>query len=139
MRSTASSTSPSWRTDDTATSTSACQRRTEVGARRVQPRQHRAADAVATQRERLVDGGHAEFGRAGGQGGAPDRHRAVAVPVGLDDGHHLGRPGVLTQQPHVVGDRVEVHHGLGGRGGGQRKLSRLHGHVTTADCPRTAS
>ncbi|MGY4653407.1 hypothetical protein ACVWWN_007203 [Mycobacterium sp. URHB0021] len=40
---------------------------------------------------------------------------AVAVPVGLDDHHHLGRSGVLTQQPHVVRDGVEVHHGLGGR------------------------
>ena len=50
----------------------------------------------------------------------PTARGAVAVTVGLDDGHHLRRTGVLTQQPHVVGDRVEVHHRLGGRGGGQR-------------------
>ena len=92
------------------------QRGGEVGAGRVQPGQHRGGDAVAAQRQRLVDGGDAEFGRAGGQRGAADLGGAVAVPVGLDDGHHLRRAGMLPQQPHVVGDRVEVHHRLGGRG-----------------------
>ena len=91
------------------------QRGGEVGARRVQPCQHRCGDAVAAQRQRLVDGGDAEFGGSGGQRGAGDRGGAVPVAVGLDDRHHLGRAGVLTQYAHVVGDGVEVHHRLGGR------------------------
>ncbi len=46
------------------------QRGREVGARGVQPRQHRGGDAVAAQRQRLVDGGDAEFGRPCGERGA---------------------------------------------------------------------
>ena len=89
------------------------QRGGEVGARRMQPGQHRRGDAVAAQRQRLVDGGDAEFGRARGQRGPGDLGGAVAVAVGLDDGHHLRRTGVLAQHPHVVRDRAEVHHRLG--------------------------
>ena len=49
------------------------QRGGEVGARRVQPCQHRRGDAVAAQRQRLVDGRDTEFGGSGGQRGAGDR------------------------------------------------------------------
>ena len=41
------------------------------------------------------------------------RSGAVAVPVGLYDGHDLRAAGVFAQHPHVVLDGTQVHHGLG--------------------------
>ena len=86
----------------------------EVGPRRVQPRQHGSCDAVAAERDRLVDGGNAEFRRAGGQGRAAGLRRSMAVPVGLDDSHHLRRTRMLAQHGHIVRHGVEVDNRLGG-------------------------
>ena len=59
----------------------------------VQPGQQPAADAGRAQREALGQLGHAEPGRAARERGPGARHQPVAVGVGLDDRHHLGRPG----------------------------------------------
>ena len=96
------------------------QRGREIGAGRVQPREDRRGDAVAPQRERLVNGRDPEFGRPGDQRGAGHAGGAVPVAVGLDHRHHPRGPGVIAQQPNVVGDRVEVDHGLGDDIGRQR-------------------
>ena len=79
----------------------------------MQPRQHGRGDAVAAQRQRLVDGRDAEFGRARRQRRPCDLGGAVAVAVGLDHGHHLRRARVFAQHADVVRDRAEVHHRLG--------------------------
>ena len=79
----------------------------------MQPGQHRRGDAIGTQRQRLVDGGHTQFSRARGQRRPGDPQRAVPIAVGLDDGHHLRIAGVLAQHPHVVRNGIQVHHGLG--------------------------
>ena len=65
------------------------QRGSEVGARRVQPGQHRRGDAFAAQHQRLLDGGDSDLGGARRECGAGDLGGAVAVAVGLDDRHHL--------------------------------------------------
>jgi len=36
----------------------------------------------------------------------------VAVPIGLDYGHHLGRPGMFAQHGYVVRDGAKVDDGL---------------------------
>jgi hypothetical protein len=101
----------------------------------MQPRQHGSGDAVAPQRDSLVDGGDAQLGRTRRQGGAPGLRRSVAVPVCLDDGHHLRRTRVLAKEGHVVRHGVKVDDGLGGRRR-RRRSHRLHGHVTATDSPR---
>ena len=79
----------------------------------MQPREHRRGDAVPAQRQRLVDGGDPELGGARRQRRPRDLGGAVSVAVGLDDGHHLRRACVFAQDPDVVLDSREVHHGLG--------------------------
>ncbi len=142
VRSTASRSSATCRTEDTADLDVSSQRGCEVGAGRMQPRQHGRGDAATAQRQRLPDGGDAEFGDPGRHRSARHLGGAVAVAVGLDDGHDLGRTGVLTQNPHVVRDRVEIDDCLGylGRNLGSRRRgqrSRVHIHVTATNCPRT--
>ena len=105
VRRVASSSSSSWRTEDTA---------------------------ISTQSQCLVDGGDAQFGCPGGQRSASDRGSPVAVAVGLDDSHHLGGTGVLTQQPHVVRDGTQIDHGLGEDAGRQGYWRSGHDR----HCPR---
>ena len=74
------------------------------------------------QAQRFVDGGHPEFGGPGRQRRTRDRGRAMAVGVRLDHGHDLRRPGLFTQNAHVVGNCPEIDDGLG-VGAGRRRIS----------------
>ncbi len=78
-----------------------------------QPRQHPAGVAGGAQRERLLEEGDPEPGRATGPGRPGHRHHAVAVAVGLDHGHHPSRCGASDEGRDVGTDRVEVDHELG--------------------------
>ncbi len=69
------------------------------------------------------------------------RNSAMAIGVGFDDRHHLGGARMLAQNAHIVGDRLQIDDrfgagapNLGVRRRGQR--SRVHSHVTAANCPR---
>ena len=80
--------------------------------RRDQPGEDRRGDARGPDRRGLGDRAHTE------PGGAPSEHRAgrrddaVAVPVGLDHGHH-GGAGVRAEHGGVRADRREIHDGFG--------------------------
>jgi hypothetical protein len=89
---------------------------------------------IPAQRQRLVDGGHAQLGGPGGQRGTRRLHGPVAVAVGLDHGHHLRAAGLLAQQPHVVLDGAQVDQRLGEDARGQGYRRNGHG----GHCPRNA-
>ena len=74
--------------------------------RKLAENQRRGVEARLAEAQALLDQRHSQPGGAGLQGGAGDRHVAVAVAIGLHDPHEL-RPGRL-QGPHVVTDRVEI-------------------------------
>ena len=84
-------------------------------ARGVEPGQDaRSGDARATQLERLADLGRAQPGRAAGDRRLRGGDQAVAVGVGLDDGHDLRGRGVGGERGHVAADRGEVDDGARG-------------------------
>ena len=83
---------------DAATSMSAGQRRREVVAGDVQPGEDPAVEAGGAQRDGLGLLGDAEPGRTAGLRGAGRLEEAVAVAVGLDDGHELGRGRPLVER-----------------------------------------
>ena len=73
-----------------------------------QPGQHpRPGHARSAQRQRLLEQGGAEPGRAALHRGLRRGHQPVAVAVGLDHGHHLGA-GPAAQRLDVRADRPEV-------------------------------
>ena len=136
----AASSSSSCRGEDTAICTSACSGGSEVGAGRMQPRQHRRGDAVAAQRQRLLDGGDPDLGRPAASAARPTWVAPWPYPSALTTAITCAEPACSRSTPHVVRDRGEVHHRLGIRTGRHwgRQFGRRHGHVTTADCPRLA-
>ncbi len=74
----------------TASSMSGRDRRAEVGVDRVEPAQRPArSDPRPRRADRLVDAGHPEPGRPGGEGRTRDVGGAVPEAVGLDHGHQL--------------------------------------------------
>ncbi len=76
--------------------------------RRLGQDQDRRVDPRLAQRDAFLDQRDAEPGRAGFERGARDRHRAVAVPVGLHHREHLRRGRDRDQRGDVVAHRAEV-------------------------------
>src|SRR5207244_11804823 len=85
-------------------------------ARKSAPEHHdRAPDARPPELRALLDRGHAERRGPRFDEGARRRDRAVAVPVGLDDGEHLHpRTDELPGGAEIRAQRPEAH--LGDRG-----------------------
>ena len=122
MRPVAAAAASTWSSDHVV-------RDAEVDAERRGPRRSpgraRAATTAAGPRPRLaqLDGlgqlGDPQPGGAAAQGGARTGHQAVAVGVGLDDGHHLGAAGPRLERGDVAADGDEVD--LGTRGQPRRR------------------
>ena len=87
------------------------------------------------QRERLVDDRGAQPGRPAGQRGARGRHQPVAVAVGLDDGHDLGR-GAGLERRDVLADRREVDDGFGAQHAPSLSNARRRDGAPAADLRR---
>ena len=106
----------------------------EVSCRGVQPGQDRRLDAGRPQLQRFADVRHTDPGGSGLQRGRRHRHRAMAVPIGLDHCHDLRRRSDLGDPADVLPDRLEVDHGLAFRG----EICAVHQTILSAQATGTA-